>query len=219
MPSKAYTAQVQLFYNEWEHYQFSPLYNDRCSVSVQCKLNNTVVTIWWVANIKYTSTGSLKLFVGHRYSMLSQWLFWQLGTFNIYKKDNNMFHLQYTVFVLIQNDWYSIYHLILSARKEMSSSMTKPTKWHMRLAKTQISLGIRPSPIRVLAVRMKKAWVLSYPLSTQRRLWSDWADAQVDLSLCWVHSHFVGFVMRQIKCQCVGLAKCTSMQKRLALIL
>ena len=34
---------------------------------------------------------------------------------------------------------------------------------------------------------MKKAWVLSYPLSTQQRLWSDWVDAQADLSLSWVH--------------------------------
>ena len=50
------------------------------------------------------------------------------------------------------------------------------------------------SLIRVFAVRMKKAWVLSYPLSAQRRLirlggcpgWS---------SLRWAHSHFVGFVM------------------------
>ena len=53
-----------------------------------------------------------------------------------------------------------------------------------------------PSLIRVFAVRMKKAWVLSYPWSAQRRLWSDWADAQADLSLCRVHSHFVGFVTR-----------------------
>ena len=30
-----------------------------------------------------------------------------------------------------------------------------------------------PSLIRVFAVRMKKACVLSYPLSAQRRLWSD----------------------------------------------
>ena len=44
-----------------------------------------------------------------------------------------------------------------------------------------------PSLIRVFAVRMKKAWVLSYPLSTQRRLWLDWADAQTDLSLRWAH--------------------------------
>ena len=58
--------------------------------------------------------------------------------------------------------------------------------------------GHPPSLIRVFVVRMKKAWVLSYPLSTQRRLWSDWVDAQADLSLCWAHSHFVGFVMRRL---------------------
>ena len=33
--------------------------------------------------------------------------------------------------------------------------------------------GHLPSLIRVFAVRMKKAWVLSYPLSAQPRLWSD----------------------------------------------
>ena len=66
-------------------------------------------------------------------------------------------------------------------------------------AKTRISLGIRPV-YRVFAVRMKKAWVLSYPLSGQWRLWSDWADAQADLSLPWAHSHFVGFVMSRLIC-------------------
>ena len=75
--------------------------------------------------------------------------------------------------------------------------MTKPTKWHVCPSKTQISLGIHPpSLIRAFAVRVKKAWVLSYPLRAQQRLWLDWADAQADLSLCWVDSHFVGFVMR-----------------------
>ena len=49
--------------------------------------------------------------------------------------------------------------------------------------------------VRIFAVRMKKSWFLSYPLSAQRRLWSDWADAQADLSLRWAHIHFVGFVM------------------------
>ena len=56
--------------------------------------------------------------------------------------------------------------------------------------------GHLPRPIRVFAVRMKKALILSYPLNAQQRIWSDWADAQADLSLCWAHSHFVGFVMR-----------------------
>ena len=36
--------------------------------------------------------------------------------------------------------------------------------------------------IRVFAVRMKKALVLSYPLSAQQRLWSDWAEPR----LIWV---------------------------------
>ena len=59
--------------------------------------------------------------------------------------------------------------------------------------------GHPPSLIRVFAVRMKKPWIFSYPLCTQWRLWSDWADAQADLILRWVHSHSVGFVMRQLK--------------------
>ena len=53
--------------------------------------------------------------------------------------------------------------------------------------------GQPPSLIRVFAVRMKKAWVLSYPLSAQRRLWSDWADTQADLSLRWAHMPFCWF--------------------------
>ena len=44
--------------------------------------------------------------------------------------------------------------------------------------------GHPPSLIRVFAV-MKKHWARNYLLSTQWRLWSDWADAQADLSLCW----------------------------------
>ena len=47
----------------------------------------------------------------------------------------------------------------------MSRLMTKLTKWHVRRAKTQISLGGS-----VFAVHMMKAWVLSYPLNAQRRL-------------------------------------------------
>ena len=74
-------------------------------------------------------------------------------------------------------------------QNHLSRLVTKPTKWSVRPAKTP------PSLIRVFAVHMKKAWVLSYPLSAQRRLWSDWANAQADLSLRWAHTHFVGFVM------------------------
>ena len=48
--------------------------------------------------------------------------------------------------------------------------------------------GHPPSLIRIFAVHMKKAWVLSYQLSAQRRLWSDWADAQADLSSLGAHA-------------------------------
>ena len=75
----------------------------------------------------------------------------------------------------------------------------KTNKMTVRPAKTRISLGIHPA-WWVFAVRMKKAWVLSYPLSTQWRLWSDWADAQADLSFRWAHTHFVGFVTRRLIC-------------------
>ena len=49
----------------------------------------------------------------------------------------------------------------------------------MACAPSEEQPGHPPSLIRVFAVRMKKAWVLSYSLSAQRRLCSDWADAAV----------------------------------------
>ena len=52
-----------------------------------------------------------------------------------------------------------------------------------------------PSLIRVFTVCMKKPRVLSYPLSAQRRLWSDWADAQPDRAFAGCKACFVRFVM------------------------
>ena len=65
-----------------------------------------------------------------------------------------------------------------------------------------------PSLIWVFAVRMKKPWVLSYSLSAQGRLWSDWADAQADPSLRRAHSGFVGFVMLWLICHLRGVWVC-----------
>ena len=59
--------------------------------------------------------------------------------------------------------------------------------------------GHLPSLIRLFTVRMKKALVLSYSLSPQRRLCSNRVDAQDDLSLGCGHSPFLGFVMRWLK--------------------
>ena len=68
-----------------------------------------------------------------------------------------------------------------SRATHLSRNMTKPIKWHP------------PSLIKAFAVRMKKAWVLlSYPLSTQRRL-IRLGDVQADLSLCWAHRSFCWF--------------------------
>ena len=72
----------------------------------------------------------------------------------------------------------------------LSPLMTKPTKWHVRPVKTQISLGICPV-WSVFAVRMKKAWVLSYPLRAQRRLirlggCPGWSESLLGAqSFCW----------------------------------
>ena len=52
--------------------------------------------------------------------------------------------------------------------KKMSRLMTKLTKWHVHPAKTQISPSIRP-------------------------VWSVFADAQADLSLCWANMPFCWF--------------------------
>ena len=49
-------------------------------------------------------------------------------------------------------------HRAINSKILMTHSMTKPTKWPV------------PSLTRIFAVHMKKPWVLSYPLSTQRRL-------------------------------------------------
>ena len=51
----------------------------------------------------------------------------------------------------------------------------------VRPAKTQMSLGIRPV-WSVFAVRMKKPWVLSYPLRPAKTQIS-WASAQSDQSI------------------------------------
>ena len=87
--------------------------------------------------------------------------------------------------------------MVLLIENHFELQHDKTNKMIVRPAKTQISLGIRPV-WSVFAVRMKKAGVLSYPLSAQLRLWSDRADSQADLSLCWAHSHFVGFVMSRL---------------------
>ena len=57
----------------------------------------------------------------------------------------------------------------------LSLSTTKQTKWHVRAAKTQDSLGIRPV--------WSEALLCAVPSVGQRRLWPYWADAWTLLPL------------------------------------
>ena len=82
----------------------------------------------------------------------------------------------------------------------MGHLMTKPTKWYVHPAKTQISLGIRPvwSESSLCA-----QWIAKNPsfLHADNEDWSDWADAQADLSLGWAHISVCWFcrVVAQIR--------------------
>ena len=82
--------------------------------------------------------------------------------------------------------------------------MTKPTKWHFRPAKTQISLGIRS----VWSESSLSEWRKLGSLATQ---FVDGEDSDqtgrmprlIWVSLRWVHSHFVDFVVRRLIIFCV----------------
>ena len=85
----------------------------------------------------------------------------------------------------------------------LSRLMTKSTKWHVRPAKTQISLGIFP----VWSESSLSAWRKHRPLATH---WAHSEDSdQIGRMLIWVfrivyillrctHSHFVGFVSMRL---------------------
>ena len=75
----------------------------------------------------------------------------------------------------------------------MSHSMTKWTKWHAP-SKDSDQPGHPPSLIIVFTVRLRKNWVLSWPLSAQQRLigllgWRGWSKSSLSTR------HFVGFVV------------------------
>ena len=105
-----------------------------------------------------------------------------------------------TEFVLLWSSSLLLHYFTVAFR--LTASICEPrhdktNKMSVRPAKTQISLGIRPiwSESSLCA-----QWVAKDPsfLHADSEDWSDWADAQADLSLCWAHSHFVGFVMSRL---------------------
>ena len=86
---------------------------------------------------------------------------------------------------------YEMTILILGDRgtKQMSRSMTQQTKLLMRTAKMQISLGTRPSWSESSLCAKWGATDPRFPYAGNED-WSDWSDAQADLSLHWVHMPF-----------------------------
>ena len=73
----------------------------------------------------------------------------------------------------------------------------KINKMSMRPTKTLINPGIRPVWAEF---SLCAQWVAKDPvfLHAHSEDWSDWVDAQADLSLCWAQTHFVGFVMSRL---------------------
>ena len=83
-------------------------------------------------------------------------------------------------------------------RKKMSRCMTKQTKWHVRPAKIQISLGIFP-------VLSESSLCAQWVAKDTRFLHADSEDSGRMPRLIWVFAgrtgHFVGFVVQQLKCR------------------
>ena len=96
----------------------------------------------------------------------------------------NMMHTNQT-----ETKWTALQRVHVTTMLEykiVSQCMTKPTKRSCAPSEDSDQPGHPPSLICVFTVRMKKAWVLCYPLSSLRRL-SDWTDANADLSLHRAH--------------------------------
>ena len=75
-------------------------------------------------------------------------------------------------------------------------------------AKTQISLGIRPVWSESSLCAQWVAKDLNF-LHADSEDWSDWVDAQANLSFLRADSHFVGFVMRWLNFQEQSIHKST----------
>ena len=75
--------------------------------------------------------------------------------------------------------------------------------------------GHPPSLIRVFALHPLGSWGPKVCSCGQRRLWSDWANTQADLSLCWAHMPFRWFChatahlyLKKIKHESLCMSEC-----------
>ena len=70
--------------------------------------------------------------------------------------------------------------------------LTKFEQTDVRPAKTD-QTGHLPNLLRIFAMHSMGSQGLKVFSARHRRLWSDWADTQADLSLCWAHTSFCWF--------------------------
>ena len=76
--------------------------------------------------------------------------------------------------------------------------MTKPTKWHVRQAKTQLSFASAHSD-QSLRCPHEETLGPQLPIERTAKTLIKLADTQADLSLRWAHRSFCWFVMRRLR--------------------
>ena len=108
-----------------------------------------------------------------------------LDIYNNYKQ-NAMYYRIFASCLYVSRKVFSLF------TNYFSRLLTKPTKWLVCPVKTQISLAIRP----VWSGSLLSSWRNIASSATHWahcQDWSDWVDAQADLSLCWAHMSFCWF--------------------------
>ena len=127
---------------------------------------------------------------GNKY-MFWKWDFWKKGNHRRY---------EYTRFGFIESlhkqQWSVKWKRFLRGSSVNGSIWA--TSWqnqHNGCAPSEDSdqHGHPPNQIRVFTVRSVGSWGPIVSSCGQRRLWSDWADAQADLSIRWAHRLFCWF--------------------------
>ena len=108
---------------------------------------------------------------------------------NVSKDDSTQFK------TLIQWDLhvYACLHCKCLSQKVNEPRRDKTNKLTCAPSKDSDQPGHPPSLIRVFAVRSMGSYGSKFSSCAQRRLWSDGADAQADLSLRWAHRPFCWF--------------------------
>ena len=104
-----------------------------------------------------------------RIVLLSSLLWWELGTNSL---------------ITGPVEWLSF--------RRFTSKLSWSWSWPVRPAKTQIKLGIHTVWLEPSLFLWRTLVFLAIQWAhSERRLWSDWADAQAELSLLWAHSLLV----------------------------